>query len=163
MCIAHPAHLTLQVLLYTAAFNAIHEEQFTPVLPLLSLIINMSCTKVQVTNNNSNPYLTAEPPTAHFNNSRFSITIQYCQPQYLIASTGEWWADIQFWSTNYIFIEFSETVGLQVTSFGLVDCYVVLIDRLIANIKSTDGRQQSTKLQPWTLSRKVQFIKIKVT
>ena len=55
MCIAHPAHLMLQVLLYTATFNAIHEQQFTSVLPLLSLIINLLCIKVLVTNNYSNP------------------------------------------------------------------------------------------------------------
>jgi hypothetical protein len=158
MCIVHLAHLLLEVLLYTATFNEIQEQQFTSVLPLLSIIINPLCIKVQVTNNYSNPYLTAAPPTAHFNNPLFSITIQYCQPPYLIASTGEWWDDIQFWSTNYIFVDFSGAAGIKVTSLGLANRYVVLIDRLIANINSRDGRQQSTKLQPRTTSRKVQFI-----
>jgi len=39
---------------------------------------------------------------------------------------------------------------------------VVLIDRLIANINNADGRQQSTKLQSRTTSRKIKFIKIKL-
>ena len=86
--IAHPVHLTLQVLLYSATFNEIHEQQFTSVLPLLSLIINLLRIKVQVTNNYSKSYLTAASPTAHFNNPRFYTTIQYCQLQHLISSTS---------------------------------------------------------------------------
>lgn len=75
----------LKVLLYTATFNEIHEQQFT------ITIINYKSVMYQSTGNKQlEQPLTAAPPTAHFNNSRFSITTQYCQPQYLIASTGEW-------------------------------------------------------------------------